>query len=70
MKKARGIAKDLSLSDRTLVNSKNFHQGELVQNFDYLRLQSASIRSHLQSIMPAYKERCCKLKDKIQKTEY
>jgi polysaccharide pyruvyl transferase WcaK-like protein len=55
--KSRGIAKDLGLDERLVVNSKNFAEGDLLRSFNYLMDNEANIREHLQSVMPAYKQK-------------
>lgn len=52
--KSRGIAKDLGLDERQVVNCKSFSEGSLRQSFAYLLQQEDAIRQQLQSIMPEY----------------
>ena len=54
--KSRGIAKDLGLDERLVVNSKNCPQGTLLHSFLYLTENEDEIRGHLSRVMPEYKQ--------------
>ena len=64
--KARGIAKDLGLDDKLIVNSGEYEKGDLLRSFNYLMRNECAIKSHLQSIMPEYKDRLNNVKDAIK----
>lgn len=55
--KSRGIAKDLALDERLIVDSKNFTPGNLLHSFDYMMSHCEEIHQHLCARIPAY----CKL---------
>lgn len=55
--KSRGIAKDLGLDERMVVNSKDYAMDELCLSFDYMLDNESDIRNHLHNIMPGYKSR-------------
>lgn len=52
--KSRGIAKDLELPDRLVVDSKNYTNGMLLDSFKYLQATEDNVRSHLCAVMPQY----------------
>lgn len=53
--KSRGIAKDLGLSEKLVVNSKNELQtNEVLTSFKYLCSKEQEIKSHLESLMNEY----------------
>lgn len=55
--KSRGIAKDLGLDERLVVNSKKFAEGDLLCSFQYLMGNLGVIRNHLRKVMPEYSQR-------------
>lgn len=56
--KSRGIAKDVGLSENLVVDSKHIHhEGYLLDAFNYMYENEASIRKHLLEIVPEYKMR-------------
>lgn len=63
--KSRGIAKDIGLNEALVVNSKDFNDGILLKSFNYLVENEASIRQHLLSVMPEYKQRPYHIKEYI-----
>ena len=53
--KSKGIAKDLGLDDRLIVDYKTVNgPDDLIERFEYMMANEASIRMHLQLIMPDY----------------
>lgn len=52
--KSRGIAKDLELPDRLVVDSKNYTNGMLLDSFKYLQATEDNVRSHLRAVIPQY----------------
>lgn len=68
--KSRGIAQDLGLNERLVVDCVNYRANELMSSFIYLMNNKNEIRAHLQSIMPEYKERLRTLKNDIIKLLY
>lgn len=52
--KSRGIAKDLSLPEQLVINSKNIKKGELLNSLKFLISNEDSIKKHLQSVMTEY----------------
>ncbi|MBQ0050082.1 MAG: polysaccharide pyruvyl transferase family protein [Bacteroidales bacterium] len=54
--KSRGIAKDLGLDERLIVNSKKIEQGALCNSFKYMLSEEETIRRQLSERMPSYKE--------------
>lgn len=63
--KSKGIAKDLGLSDKLIVDTKNYHAGDLLDSFIYTQEHSKEIQQHLHSIIPLYVERLEKLKKDV-----
>jgi polysaccharide pyruvyl transferase WcaK-like protein len=55
--KSRGIAKDLELDERLVVNSKTFAESDLLGSFQYLMENLDEIRNHLHEVMPEYCQR-------------
>ena len=64
--KSRGIAKDLGLDERLVVNSKNFTKGALLSSFAYLMEHETTVRQHLQNIMPEYRQRAYLIREKLK----
>jgi len=65
--KSRGIAKDLGLSEKMVVDSKHIHhEGYLLDAFNYMFENEASIRKHLCEIMPEYRQRTYGIRDCIK----
>lgn len=65
--KARGIAKDLGLSDKLLFDSKNINsQTELLEKFIYIIENKESIREHFNKLMPEYKKKAFDAKNAIK----
>lgn len=64
--KARGIVKDLCLSDRLIVRCDDYQGGDLLRSFDYLINYRYQIREHLLKFMPLYKKRLAGVKDTIK----
>ena len=64
--KSRGIAKDLGLDEALVVNSKNFHEGDLLRSFTYLMQHETAIREHLQQMMPEYKQKTYQIREQIK----
>ena len=65
--KSRGIAKDLGLDEKLVVNSKHFQKGDLLRSFTYLMQQEADIRGHLQQVMPTYKQKPYLIRERLKK---
>lgn len=63
--KSRGIARDLGLSEQLVCNCRNFTPGDLVQSFRYLDTHADEIRTHLQRIMPDYKQRTYQIREHL-----
>lgn len=55
--KARGIAKDLGLNSKLVVDCVNYKGGELLASFKYLADNESEIRKHLEEIVPEYMAR-------------
>ena len=56
--KSKGIAKDLGLSNKLVVDTKRIATGkELIESFDYLQTNEEKIRLHMVAIMPEYKKK-------------
>ena len=64
--KSRGIAKDLGLDEKLVVNSKHFQKGDLLRSFTYLMQQEADIREHLQQVMPTYKQKPYLIREQLK----
>ena len=64
--KSRGIAKDLGLDERLVVDSKNCPPGTLLRSYSYLVENRETIRRHLQDVMPEYKLRAYQIRDMIK----
>lgn len=65
--KSRGIAKDLQLNEKLVVDSKNFKKNQLLDSFCYAISKESEIRLHLQKIIPEYIKRLDNLKESIIK---
>lgn len=52
--KSKGIAKDLGLAERLVLDSKKFQKGDLLKSFLYMQDFESQIREHLISVMPEY----------------
>ena len=52
--KSKGIANDLGLSERLVVDSKRCVPGMVTDSFKYLLETGNDVRSHLQEVMPGY----------------
>lgn len=52
--KSKGIVKDLGLPEELILDSKNFHEGDLLKSFIYMLNSESQIREHLTSVMPEY----------------
>ena len=52
--KSKGIAKDLGLSEKLVVDSKRIQKGELVSSFEWLINNEKQIKNHMTDIMPSY----------------
>lgn len=63
--KARGIAKDLQLDERLVVDSKNFKKNQLLDSFCYILSHVEDIKSHLKLIIPSYVGRLDALRDTV-----
>ncbi len=61
--KSRGIAKDLGLDERLVVDSKNCSPGTLLRSYSYLVENEDAIREHLKCVMPAYKQKTYQIRD-------
>lgn len=55
--KSKGIAKDLNLDERLVVQSKSFREGELTESLKFLIDNGDAIHSVLAQQMPSYKKR-------------
>jgi polysaccharide pyruvyl transferase WcaK-like protein len=63
--KSRGIAKDLGLDEKLVVNSKDFSEGAVLRSFSYLMKNEDSIRKHLQDTIPEYKKRTYQIREHL-----
>ena len=63
--KSKGIAKDLGLSDKLIVDTKNYKSGDLLNSFIYTQEHCSDISQHLHTIMPPYIEQLDKLKKEV-----
>lgn len=52
--KSKGIAKDLGLSEKLVVDSKRIQKGELVSSFEWLINNEKQIKNHMTDIMLSY----------------
>lgn len=52
--KSKGIAKDLGLSEKLVVDSKRIQKGELVSSFEWIINNEKQIKNHMTDIMPSY----------------
>lgn len=65
--KSRGIAKDIGMPEYSVVDSKHIHhEGYLLDAFNYMFENEASIRKHLCEIMPEYRQRTYGIRDCIK----
>lgn len=68
--KSRGIAKDLGLDGRLVIDYHNVKRSEeLIECFEYMVRNEERIRSHLQSVMPEYVKKAYSAKDVIEKLQ-
>ena len=66
--KSIGIAKDLGLSGKLVVDSKHIrHNGYLLDSLKYLHKNEKAIREHLQKVMPEYKSRTYGIREILNK---
>lgn len=63
--KSKGIAKDLGLSEKLILDSKSFQKGDLLKSFVYMQNTEEQIKAHLNSIMPEYINRLGGVKNLI-----
>lgn len=72
--KSKGIVKDLGLPEELILDSKNFHEGDLLKSFIYMLNSESQIREHLTSVMPEYIGRLDKvlnvIKNRLFVTDY
>lgn len=61
--KSRGIAKDVGLEERLVVDSKKPESGRLVSVFDWLCRNEGTVSQHLSSAMPEYRQRAYGIMD-------
>lgn len=56
--KAKGIAKDLELDDKLVIDYRNvMNKNDLIDRFNYLVENESNIKEHLEKIMPDYKNK-------------
>lgn len=60
--KSKGIAKDLGLSEKLVVDSKKIQKGALIQSLTYMIGNVDEIRTHLNKIMPTYKSQAFEIR--------
>ena len=60
--KSKGIAKDLELSEKLVIDSKKIQEGALVQSFTYMLSNVDEISTHLNKIMPTYKSQAFEIR--------
>lgn len=65
--KSKGIAKDLRLSEKLVVDCNNVTEGVLVDSFEYLMQNENSIRTHFETVMPEYVESTKKIREYMSK---
>lgn len=65
--KSRGIAKDLGLDSKLVVNSKKITEGELCDAFQYMMSNEAEIRQTLNDRMPSYKDSTYGIREELNK---
>lgn len=63
--KARGIAKDLQLDERLVVDSKNFKRNQLLDSFCYTLAHVNDIKSHLEQTISLYVKKLEMLEDSV-----
>lgn len=68
--KSRGIAKDLGLDERLVIDYHNVKSpDELIERFEYMIQNEEQIRKHLQIVMPEYIKKAYLGKDVIEKLQ-
>lgn len=65
--KAKGIAKDLGLSDLLVVDTKSFEAGSLLRGVKYLLANEDMIRTHLEAVIPEYSMKPYNIQKYIEK---
>lgn len=63
--KSKGIAKDLGLSDKLVIDSRKFADGLLLDSFRYLQETENDIHKHLQEVLPGYVQELLNIKRMI-----
>lgn len=63
--KSKGIAKDLGLDEKLVIDSKKPDVNSLLQSYLYLEEDSENIKIHLQSVMPSYIKRMWDIKSAL-----
>ena len=64
--KSRGIAKDLGLDERLVVDSKHCTSGTLLQRYQYLAGHEEEIRQHLHDVMSEYKQSTYQIRERLK----
>lgn len=63
--KSRGIAKDVGLDERLVIDSKKSGSGRLESAFEWLSQNEKSISQHLSSVMPEYRQQSYGIRDVV-----
>lgn len=63
--KARGIAKDLGLNEKLVVDSKSYSEGQLLSSLNYSLSNEDNIRQHLNKFIPSYIKDMGSIKEKL-----
>lgn len=63
--KARGIAKDLGLNEKLVVDSKSYSEGQLLSSLNYALSNEDNIRQHLNKFIPSYIKDMGSIKEKL-----
>lgn len=63
--KSRGIAKDVGLGERLVIDSKKPGSGRLESAFKWLSQNEKSISQHLSSVMPEYRQQSYGIRDVV-----
>lgn len=64
--KSKGIAKDLGMDERLIVNSKSTGESILLDSFKFMIDNEDKIRNHLEQVVPSYKKSVFGIKNELK----
>lgn len=66
--KSKGIAHDLGLSEQTVVDTKNYCGGNLLQAYEYIQTNYSEIKHHMEEFLPSYVDKAWGVKAFFQQS--